>query len=388
MAADASQFEELGRLIAALLDGGLEPSDRRRLEEMLLGDPAAATYYQDYLDVHVLLHWQQGLAEEQPACGESGTRERGRVAEGISPVSAETSAEPVSSAGGRPIHPPNFILHPLAALESLAGSAAFSYLVAAVLLGAGILLAGAWQTGVDSSSLARAKTEAAKAAIASPVFVARITKAQNCYREDGGPWGADGPLVRLGFQCYVKAGDLEITYNTGTKVTLQGPAFYEVSAPDGGSLFEGSAVVCVEAHQGALPVKTAATAKEIASHPLFTLRTPVGLLTNQAAEFSLTVDETWAFFARVRRGQVALQMPGWSPDEAVAIQNDHSAVTFIRTYSTGGFQWELHLSGDQPLMVDSNPQRPKPLPVVFSGEHHGSVGKWGLEKRPRHSSGS
>ncbi len=71
MAARASQFEELGRLIAGLLDGGLEAADRRRLEELLLSDPAAMAYYQDYLDVHVLLHWQQELAEEETACGES-----------------------------------------------------------------------------------------------------------------------------------------------------------------------------------------------------------------------------------------------------------------------------------------------------------------------------
>jgi hypothetical protein len=388
MAADASQFEELGRLIAALLDGRLEAADRRRLEEMLLADPAAVAYYQDYLDVHVLLYWQQASAEEQPACGESGTRAEGRVAEGLSPVSAETAAGPVSFAGGRPIHRTSYVLHPFAALESLAGSAVLSYLVAVVLLGAGVLLAGAWQTGIDRSSLARAKAEAAKRTVGAPVFVARITKAQDCYREDAGPWEADGPLVRLGFQCYVKAGELEITYNTGTKVTLQGPAWYEVSSADGGSLFEGSAAVCVETHKGGLPIKNAATANEIASHPLFTLRAPVGLLTNQAAEFSLTVDEAGALFAEVKRGQVALQMPGWGPDEAVAIGKDRSAVTFILPHSNGGFQWELHLSGDAPLLVDSSPQRPNRSPLVLHGEQRGSVGKWGLEKRPSHGSGS
>ena len=34
MATDTSQFEELGRLIAALLDGGLEAAERRRLEDI------------------------------------------------------------------------------------------------------------------------------------------------------------------------------------------------------------------------------------------------------------------------------------------------------------------------------------------------------------------
>ena len=113
------------------------------------------------------------------------------------------------------------------------------------------------------------------------------------------------------------------------------------------------------------------------------------MLTNQAAEFSLTVDEAGALFAKVKRGQVALQMPGWGPDEAVAIGKDRSAVTFIIPHSTGGFQWELHLSDDDaPLIVDSNPQRPNRSPLVLRGEQRGSVGRWGLEKRPIRGSGS
>lgn len=65
MAEHPLQLEEVGRLTGLLLEGALGPEDRRRLEETLLADPAALEYYQDYVDVHCLLHWQHGLPEER-----------------------------------------------------------------------------------------------------------------------------------------------------------------------------------------------------------------------------------------------------------------------------------------------------------------------------------
>ena len=59
----------------------------------------------------------------------------------------------VPAAGPSGLHPSFLVLHPLAAL---AGGATLCYLVVLVLLGAGILLAGAWRTGVDRSRPARA----------------------------------------------------------------------------------------------------------------------------------------------------------------------------------------------------------------------------------------
>ena len=109
-------------------------------------------------------------------------------------------------------------------------------------------------TGIDRSAVARAKAEAAKGTTGGRVR-RPDHEGPRLLSRGWGPWDADGLLCRLGFQCYVKAGELEITYNTGTKVTLQGPAVYEVSAAHGGSLFEGSAAISVEAHKGALPVK-------------------------------------------------------------------------------------------------------------------------------------
>ncbi len=74
MAEPSEQFDEVGRLTGLLLEGALQPEDRRRLEAMLLADPAALEYYQDYVDVHCLLHWQHGAGEVQ----RRGIRDRRR----------------------------------------------------------------------------------------------------------------------------------------------------------------------------------------------------------------------------------------------------------------------------------------------------------------------
>ena len=65
MAEQAHHLDEVGRLAALLLDGGLNPEDRRRLEQMLSSDEESLSYYENYVEIHSLLHWQHGLAEKR-----------------------------------------------------------------------------------------------------------------------------------------------------------------------------------------------------------------------------------------------------------------------------------------------------------------------------------
>ena len=65
MAEQAHHLDEVGRLAALLLDGGLNLEDRRRLEQMLSSDEESLSYYENYVEIHSLLHWQHGLAEKR-----------------------------------------------------------------------------------------------------------------------------------------------------------------------------------------------------------------------------------------------------------------------------------------------------------------------------------
>ncbi len=90
MAEQQLQLEEVGRLTGLLLEGALGPEDRRRLEETLLADHAALEYYQDYVDVHCLLHWQHGLPEGRGASGEGrGAKGEGRGMAGSPAIDGE-----------------------------------------------------------------------------------------------------------------------------------------------------------------------------------------------------------------------------------------------------------------------------------------------------------
>ena len=64
MAEQAHHLDEVGRLAALLFDGELNLEDRRRLEQMLSSDEESLSYYENYVEIHSLLHWQHGLAEK------------------------------------------------------------------------------------------------------------------------------------------------------------------------------------------------------------------------------------------------------------------------------------------------------------------------------------
>ena len=107
-----------------------------------------------------------------------------------------------------------------------------------LIFGVAVLGAFVWNRS-DDRQIARRVSQPGAARCTS----ARITKAQGCYPATTGPWAADGLRFRLGYECYVASGELEITYDTGVKVTLQGPAWYEVnSAGSGTSPWHGSSL--------------------------------------------------------------------------------------------------------------------------------------------------
>ena len=116
--------EELLELINALCDGVITPAQHGRLQQQLAAEPAARQLYFDYLDLRLQLRqWQRTAAGERCL--------------GID------APEPVSPAPILIQAPP---LHaPVSPIYSPIGSFAFSYLVAAVVVGLGLLVGWAFQ---------------------------------------------------------------------------------------------------------------------------------------------------------------------------------------------------------------------------------------------------
>ena len=120
-------------LLTRMCDGNVDQQQWEALESLLLGDPNAQDFYWEFMVVNVNLEWH---AASQPSClpilpaategpESAGEELTGSPSAGVSPGGARR----------RFFRPSPFLLLPL--WQSLAGSAVFSYLAAAVLLGGG-----------------------------------------------------------------------------------------------------------------------------------------------------------------------------------------------------------------------------------------------------------
>ena len=109
------------------------------------------------------------------------------------------------------------------------------------------------------------------------------------------------------------SGLLQIWYDSGAEVILQGPAIFEVDARNGGFLSLGRLTARVEKTR-----ETDGNGGRVAPTPPFTIRTPVGVIVNQptmprpallgSSEFGVVVDSPDVTRLHVFRGLVVTQL--------------------------------------------------------------------------------
>ena len=166
-----------------------------------------------------------------------------------------------------------------------------AYLVATVVVGAGLLVGSFTYVSPPGEIAARTprNTGDASTIAASPrsTIVGRITGMANCtvanLQNDG--------VVRLNDLYALRSGMMEITYDTGARVTLQGPAKYEIASKNGGALMVGKLTGEADAE----------------SAKGFTIRTPTAIVTDVGTEFGVEVDGAGATTSHVFRGAVRVQ---------------------------------------------------------------------------------
>lgn len=117
--------------------------------------------------------------------------------------------------------------------------------------------------------------------------------------------------VSLGQKLTLVSGLMEITYNNGAKVILQGPVEYKVDSPVGGYLSVGKLTGNV----------ATASAKG------FLVRTPIATVTDLGTEFGVEVRESGTSCVHVFHGTVEFQStePGGRLDQAVRLTENESA---------------------------------------------------------------
>jgi hypothetical protein len=318
MTSPSTNWQELDALLDRLFDGIHNEDDLRRINAILRADIEACRRYVSYVELHGRLAWGDGLGPDI-ALGKIG---RGRTE--IQSPQSELPAVGLADAEIRnlPVAAP---VPSFVSLQSPLGSFLFSYAAATVIVGVGILIA--WMCHVPDARLDQRaiaglrpsapgrKPDAPESPEHQVVSVARVTDMVDVAWAD--PTLA--PSMRrilLGDKFALASGLMEITYDTGPVVVLQGPCVYTAESKMGGYLGRGRLMARVgkesgrrgEGESGRLADRGAA-ANSISrisnpksssdkspplplspSSPLFSVRTPHAVVNDLGTEFGVEVD--------------------------------------------------------------------------------------------------
>ncbi len=311
---------ELAELLSRLCDGGIGQADWERLETLLLDDPAAQDFYRRFVALDVELAWR---AAGRPASSQFDPADPAATA----PVIIEASPS---------LHTPASTFYPF-------GSFVFSYAAAVVIVGIGLLIGWAYHVSIprpDQRESVHVTPQSKPTDVGTDpklVFVGRVTDMVECQWADPKTGTINYVPVPLGRKFALAAGLMEITYDTGVKVILQGPCTYQVESRSGGYLSQGRLTAKVkgrgerEEGRGKRGRIAANQQSTVGNHvfpsphsslpsPLFTVRTPTAKVTDLGTEFGVEVDPSGVSTAHVFEGKVELLAFGGNADTANAIR--------------------------------------------------------------------
>ena len=253
IASQANDWQEFDRLIDGACDGTLSADQWTKLGQWLIEYPEARVHYLACMDVHGTLAWQM-----MPKTRLSPVELQQYTQAEIDLLSTEDGC---SSDGSLPVSPGLGFLS-----TTLHGTVGYfssgwpvAYLMATAIFGIGILV-GSHVYVSQSVQVAQQSAPLPSPLSPLPSMVGRITGMVDCQwaegsgfsvrgselpspagRGAGGEGDSDGlhpssfipnpsSLVSLGDTFALASGLLEITYDTGAKVILQGPVTYEVES--------------------------------------------------------------------------------------------------------------------------------------------------------------
>ena len=142
---------------------------------------------------------------------------------------------------------------------------------------------------------------------------------------------ATSHFVSLGDTFALASGLMEITYDTGAKVILQGPMTYGVESAAGGYLAVGKLTGKVEKKgEGGRQKAKGSNPQSLVSNPLFSIRTPTATVTDLGTEFGVEVSRDGLTMSHVFRGSVKVQRSGVGAEnkgDAIVLRENESVQT-------------------------------------------------------------
>ncbi|NLF09896.1 MAG: hypothetical protein GX594_18240 [Pirellulaceae bacterium] len=288
------------------------------------------------------MRWEFGNPSQEqttPFAPAADSEQTPAVAAAEAPEAADSPPPPDEAFNPQPIVLD--LSSPSNASAPFVGGWAFSYIVASVFVC--LLLLGFWAyklpsdrgSSIASNENSRGLTAhgASPHARPAPVFVGRVTGIAGAKWSDDPDYIAPlGVGVALGRTYKLKSGLMEITYDSGAKVILEGPCSYEVDSTAGGYLSLGKLVAKVECGERrvesdnswrltasgnntvmaqppeAVSLRLLSKSPNRRIHsPLFTVRTPTAVVTDLGTEFGVEVAINGDTTSHVFEGTVVIQ---------------------------------------------------------------------------------
>jgi hypothetical protein len=305
-----SNIDRLFDLAGAVCDGVASPNDLVELDSMISADHMTRCRYMDYCRIHVALRLELHA--------QSATQKVDELIDNDPVLPVPGDVVNVKPQAAIPFGPLDGTLQ--GATGHFFSGWPAAYLVATVLCGLGLLIGSLMPVSHSPKVATRLPAIRSNKSMPEPQvdIVGRITGMVDC-RWSNPNTAVSGPVpVSLGRKYALASGLMEITYNNGAKVILQGPCRYEVESAAGGFLSLGKLTAKVEKGKAvrsteygvrsAGEIDTAENQKsELINHKLFSVRTPTATVTDLGTEFGVVVEDGRRTEVHCFRGLVEVQ---------------------------------------------------------------------------------
>lgn len=291
-------------LAEAYVHGDLSDEMVVRLDQLLRTDPEARQQYVDYLLDSYHLH---SLAMHAFAGEANDELEATEELEGTVPFLLTRESGQSLPSGVWP-----------STVGFFSQGMPLAYLLAAVICGIGFLVGSLVHVSTPVQVVREAVSSPSSPGQRSSVgmqFVGRITGMVDCRWADPDTAAIGCVAVPLGRKYSLASGLMEIVYDTGARVILQGPATYEVDSRNGGFLSVGRLTARVEKGGVVRSTEYGVRSEErddkaetqslaIGDQKLFAVRTPTATVTDLGTEFGVEVADDGVCEVHVLEGRV------------------------------------------------------------------------------------
>lgn len=281
-------------------------SDLAEMDAILLADQQSRNDYLDYCWMHVALESQLRVRAAAQKAHQQISAELGV------PVPSDINAATDASSSPMPLNFFSTTLH--TTLGYFSEGIPLAYLLATVLFGAGLLIGSRIYVSGPERLARDISPVTGDEATHDPQmpFVGRITGMVDCQWADAQTAVFNGTHVSLGRKYALTSGLMEISYDTGAKVILQGPCTYEVESCAGGYLSVGKLTARVEKKDERRTrnvERSGSDSSFLIPISYFIVRTPTAAITDLGTEFGVNVAHDGSTETEVLVGAVRVTVP-------------------------------------------------------------------------------